>query len=306
MPHHKQHSAARDMGSRATITGPRTPLRAMKGAPGPNTTKRSIPMKSSRLARLARMIVALLAVFAFGAIVAGAAQAASAPFWTVGGNRLETNETKEIVVKSFEGTKSPIVLEAELLGIKAKVECHLANVAKGSVIVGSAGNVPGFSEEVAEFTDCTTVNTGAGCKVNEPIKTEKIRNELVESTTEPRTILIEFDPATGTTGTFVVLHFTGAGCAVKETTVGNGLVVGSSFTDPTITGKEAEAIKTSSGRSEASYLIKFPDEATEVILWKGGAEEKLKIKPFEAFGHTAKLTGTVLVSLASGQKYGTE
>jgi hypothetical protein len=271
-------------------------------------------MKSSRLARFGRLLTALLAVFAFGAISASAAQAATeGPFWTVEGNKLNTNETREIVVKSFEGTAHPILLEAELLGVKAKIECHLASVAKGGFI---AGGSPGTGEQFAEFSDCTTTNVGSGCKVEEPIKTEKIRAELVVSDEHGefgRFILIEFDPATGTEGKFVELKFVGSGCLVKTTEVGKGLVVGSVFTDPTITGKGAEAAETTTKTQAASYLIKFPDEFTDNggvpsvwLLRSINVFELVKITPFKAFGNEAKLFGTVLVSLASGKKYGQE
>jgi hypothetical protein len=273
-------------------------------------------MKSSRLARLGRLLTVLLAVFAFGAIAVSAAQAATeGPFWKIENKRLEKNETREITVKAYEGTTSPIRLEAELLGIKAKVECKLASVAKGSFI---AGGVPGTGEQVAEFSDCVTTNNGSACKVVEPIVTEKIKAELVVSDEKGRLgqfILVEFDPAAGTEAKFVTLHFTGT-CTVTETEVGKGLVVGSAYKDPG-SGTPTEPVKTREAPEAASSLIKFPDEFTDnegvksVFLFKGGVFELVTIKPFKAFGNEAKLTGIVLVLLAkngvsTGEKYTTE
>jgi hypothetical protein len=261
-------------------------------------------MKSSRLTRLKHLLVAMLAVFAFGAITAASAAAETkGPFWTVEKAKLEKNETREIFVKAYEGTASPIRLEAELLTVKAKVECHLASVAKGSFI---AGGVPGTAHEVAEFKDCTTTNNGAECKVVEPIVTEPIVAQLVVSDEEGHfgnSILVEFDPAAGTTALFVVLKFTGEHCVVASTEVGKGLVVGSSYTDET-TPKPVSTI----GTPEAtSGLLKFPDAAKSVwLLLPSETWSLLTITPFKAFGNEAKLTGTVLVSLASGKKYGEE
>jgi hypothetical protein len=264
-------------------------------------------MKSSRLARLGRLVVALLSILALGAVVVASAQAAptEGPFWKVGGKRLNANETREITVKAFEGTKNPIVLEAELLKIKAKIECKLAKVASGSFFAGGA---PATSREVAEFSDCEVVNNGSGCKVKEPIKTEPIRNELVyndEAKTVGEKILVEFDPEAGTEAKFVTVLFEGAKCVVKETEVGKGLVLGESFTDPTTDGgvEEQVTLKTA---EQTSTLVKFPDAEKSVYLLKGTTLELVEIKPFKAFESEAKLTGTVLVLLTSGEKYGVE
>jgi hypothetical protein len=264
-------------------------------------------MKSSRLARLGRLLVALLSVFALGAVVVASAQAAptEGPFWKVNGKRLNANETRAITVKSFEGTKNPIKLEATLLGITAKVECKLAKVGAGSFFAGGA---PGTSREVAEFSDCEVVNNGTGCKVKEPITTEPIRNELVyndEAKTVGEKILVEFDPQAGTEAKFVTLFFEGSKCIVSETEVGKGLVLGESFTDPTTDGNVEEQI-TLKTAEQTSTLVVFPDAEKSVYLLKGTTLELVEIKPFKAFGNEAKLTGKVLVELTSKEKYGVE
>ncbi len=277
-------------------------------------------MKPSRLARPSYLLVAMLAVFAFGAIVATSAAAETkGPFWTVEGKKLEKNETKEITLTAYEGTKEPIRLESELLGVKGKVECDLANVAKGAFI---AGGVPGTADETAEFDDCTTKNVGEDCKVKEPIRTEPIKGELVVSDEGGhfgRLILVEFDPVAGTEAKFATLHFEGAKCILKETEVGKGLVVGSAYTDPTVTGGEARAVTTTGSAEATSFLVKFPDEPNfeveeggkklkylAIYLYKGTAFESFRVAVFKAFSSEAKLTGTVLVSLGDCQDYGEE
>jgi hypothetical protein len=270
-------------------------------------------MKSSRLARLGRLLVALLAMLALGAVGVASAQAAitEGPFWKVNGKRLNANETREITVRAFEGTKNPIKLEAELLKIKATVECKLASVAPGSFFAGGA---PATSREIAEFSDCEVKNNGSGCKVKEPIKTEPIRNELVYNDEEPEPgrhtpgnhILVEFDPEAGSEAKFVTVHFEGAKCVVKETEVGKGLVVGSAYTDPLAGGPSEPELVTTSTPESTSVLVKFPDEAKSIYLLKGTTLELVAITPLKAFGNEAKLTGTVLVLLKNGEKFGVE
>lgn len=274
-------------------------------------------MKLSRLARLSHLLVAMLAVFAVGAITAASAAAETkGPFWTVeGGRKLEANQTREITVRAYEGTKNPIRLESELLGVKGIVSCHLASVAKGSFL---AGGVPGTANETAEFSDCTTEKNGEGCKVVEPIRTEPIRGELTVSDEGGHfgnSILVEFDPAAGTEAKFVTLTFEGAKCVLKTTEVGKGLVVGAAYTDETT----PKPVQTTGTPEAASGLVKFPVETNaeeekegkkikylSIYLWKGTAFELFRVTPFKAFSSEAKLTGTVLVLLTNGGNYGQE
>jgi hypothetical protein len=275
-------------------------------------------MRPNRLRQVSHLLPVLLAVFTFGAIATSAAQAATeGPFWTVEGKKLNKNETREIIAKAYEGTKNPIKLEAELLGVKAKLECHLAKVAPGGFF---AGGVPGTGEFFAELSDCTTTNVGSGCKVVEPIRTEKVRGEIVVSDENGhfgKNILGEFDPATGTEGKFVELRFEGSSCIVKTTEVGKGLVVGSAYRDPPKEGETPESVLTKGTPEGKSFLIKSPDEFTEnggtksVWLFKNNVFEILNVTPFKAFGNEAKLIGTVLYSLArngvpTGENYGQE
>ncbi len=266
-------------------------------------------MKSTRLVRLGRVMAALSALLVLGAVAVASAQASptEGPFWKVDGSRLKANETREITVKAFEGTKDPLTLEAELLGIKAKIECKLASVAKGSYLAGGA---PATSREISEFSDCQITNVGSGCKVVEPIKTEPIRSELVyndETATKTvgEKILVEADPEAGTEAKFVTLHLEGAKCVLKETEIGKGLALGEAFTDPTTDGGKEEQV-TPSTAEQTSALIKAPDAEKSVFLLKGTTLELVNITPFKAFGNEAKITGTVLVSLTNGEKFGVE
>lgn len=264
-------------------------------------------MKSIRLVRPSRIAVALLAVSALGAVAVASAQAAptEGPFWKINGARLDANETREITVKAFEGTKNPLKLEAELLGIRAKIECGLASVAKGSFLAGGA---PATSREILEFSFCTAINVGEGCKVKEPIKTEPVRSELVyndEAKTVGEKILVESDPEAGTEATYVVIRFEGAKCIVNFTEVDKGLALGDAFTDPLTDGGREEQV-TLATAEQTSALIRAPDAEKSVYLLKGAILELVEIKPFKAFGNEAKITGTVLVLLTDGGKFGAE
>jgi hypothetical protein len=257
-------------------------------------------MQSDRFTRVGRLVAALLAVFAFGAIAATAAQAEEAPHWVVEGNKLETNKTREITIKAFEGTAHPLILGSELLGVKVTIECHLAKAAKGAFL---AGGEPGTGELSSEYSDCAQTGNGSSCKAEEPIKVNPVRFEIVVNT-KLTTYLVEFDQAK--TETFVTLKFTGT-CLVNETPV-KGLVAGSLCTDPTVTGKaEEEAYKETPEYS--SFLVRFPDPATKIWLWKGGVHEEHTITPLTFDGEPAKLEGAGLVLLArngvsTGENYG--
>jgi hypothetical protein len=255
-------------------------------------------------------MMALLAVFAFGAITATVAQAATeGPLWTVEGKTLKANETVELTIKAV----GSITLEATLLGIKAKVICPSARVAKGGYL---AGGSPGTSREIPEFYGgCSLTNIGKPgepCTVEEPIKTEPIRNELVVSDGPPAGtfgpyLLIEFKPENGTK--FVTLHFIGSGCLVTETEV-TGEVLGELYTDPVVDSGIEEKVTTGNPRSLTSYLVVFPHEPESIWLLKNvsGTSFWELVKPgnLKAFGNTAKLFGQVLVLLVNGKKYGSE
>ncbi len=258
-------------------------------------------MKSSRLGRAGRLLVALLAVFALSAVVVASAQAVTeGPVWRINGKTLKAGEEKQFTVKAYEGTKNPIVLEGEIVKVKSKVECHLAKVAEGAVLVGGA---PGTSKEVAEFSDCTVVNNGKECKVKEPIVTEKIKDELVYNDVEHtpgNRILEKFTPETGEK--FVTLIFEGEHCTVKETPV-TGRVLGSAYVDPT-TGEPTEPVTLATPEA-ASAIVKFPDNEKSIYSLKGTTLELVEIaSQLTAFSNPATLTGSVLVLLTSGEKFG--
>ncbi|HEV3323276.1 MAG TPA: hypothetical protein VG147_13925 [Solirubrobacteraceae bacterium] len=239
-------------------------------------------------------MAALLAVLIFGAVVATAAQAeeGEAPSWIVEGKRLEKNETREIVIKAFHGTKEPITLTEEGGG-ELKVECELAKAQKGAFIAGSVAGEPGTSEATSELSDCTTTHDGTGCKVTEPIVTKPVRSQLVENT-KYTSSLLESDPAAGSTTELVTLKFPGEKCTTKEAIV-KGLILSQLYTDPEVDSGDEEEPR---GEELSSFLV-TPVSETHDLRWKGGKPEEFTITPLKVGSFSATLKGAVLVSLAT-------
>jgi hypothetical protein len=77
------------------------------------------------------MLVALLSVFAFSAVVAAAAQAEEAPFWSIKGTRLAAGETHFITAKSYTPTTKLVSVP---LGITTT--CEKVKLKEG-VLLGS-------------------------------------------------------------------------------------------------------------------------------------------------------------------------
>jgi hypothetical protein len=245
------------------------------------------------MTRFRLIAVVLMAVFALGVVVASAAQAEEAPFWTIGGSRLKAGKTHNITAKAFS------TFTASAGGVS--VSCTTTKLTAG-VLLGSEPGEPGLGDEVVEISGCTVTGNGEKCtKVKEPIVTNVVKAELVLDTTKKK-LLIEFLPNTG--ASFVKLTFekvgTNEGCTFGTTTV-EGSVAGEVLTDP------GEApIEVGGAATEAhSWLIKFPaTQIKEVWLIKGGVGATAKVG-LKAFGLAASLTGTALVLLANS-KFETE
>jgi hypothetical protein len=253
----------------------------------------------TRLNLIMRVAMTTLTTLAFGAIAATAAQAATeGPFWTVEGKRLETNETREITIHAV----GSVTMEAELLTIKAKVTCSQMRVAKGSYL---AGGVPGTGRAIVEYYGgCSVVNNGSACHVEEPIRTEPMRGELVVSDSVPGFgpyVLGEAKPESGTK--IVEIGFTG-NCTVTSTEL-TGEPVGMSFTDPVVdSGKEEQITTGNVGSISLTSYLGRPFVASSVWLFKGRTFELVEPKQLEAFGNPAKEIGTILSALVNGKRYG--
>ncbi len=253
-------------------------------------------MRISRLGLVGRVVLALLAVFAFGVVAATAAQAEKAARWTVEGKILGAGETKEITAKA-DGAITLSVPNAA-----TTITCTETKVAAGAKLIGSAEGEPGTTESVNEFSKCTVKGNGSACKeVEEPIVTKPTIAELVLSANKS-TILVEFKPKEGES--FTTIKFK-EGCTEKKVEVRGG-VVGSVYTDPEITGKEAELVLASNTDLLTSWLIKFPDAAEKIWLVKGGVGSEVAAPTLKYGTNAATLEGAVLISLKNGGIYGAE
>jgi hypothetical protein len=253
-------------------------------------------MQSSRV-RL--MLVALLGVFAFSAVAAAAAQAEEAPFWSIGGTRLAENQTHYITAKKYSE-------KFTLKSAEHRVECNNGRVSENasqrSALLGSAAGNPGTNDEVVEFFEgCKVTGNGEKCKVVEPIVTNPVKSELVETEKgEKGSLLTEFTPVKGVT--FVTLKFeaeTGGTCKVTETKVTGG-VAGQVRVDPNKPPELGELVSLPNGKKEGtSWLLNFPETPIkEVWLIKEGTGSQVKLEKLEAFTEESTLTGTALVLLA--------
>ncbi len=241
-------------------------------------------------------------MFAFSAVAAAAAQAEEAPFWSITGTRLEEGKTHYITAKVYNvtGQAAGFTLRAST---GQTVVCPFIRLKEGVLLGSKAGN-PGTNDEVIEFfgetsNPCTVANNGTGCKIKEPIVTNPIKSELVESDkSTTAALLVEFFTASGPFGELV---FEGAGCVLKETAV-SGKFAGEVREDPN-NGTLGAVVKLPNEKKEAkSWLLNFPKEAIHhVWLIKGGLGEETKIELVSG-GETSTLSGTALILLANAKK----
>ena len=175
---------------------------------------------------------------------------------------------------------------------------------KEGVLLGSKAGNPGTADGVLEIfgetgDTCTVANNGTGCKVKEPIVTNPVKSELVESEkSTTAALLVEFFT---TSGPFAVLTFEETGCVVKETTV-TGKFAGELREDPN-NGTLGAVVKLPNEKKEAkSWLLNFPATPIHhVWLIKGGLGEETKIELL-SFSAESSLSGTALILLANAKK----
>jgi hypothetical protein len=251
-----------------------------------------------KLSRMQLVLVALLGVFAFSAVAAAAAQAEEAPFWSVGGTRLGAGETHYAVGKKYSE-------KFTLTTAGHSVECNNVraseSVSQRTALSGSAAGNSGTGLGVLEiFEGCKVTGNGTKCKIVEPIVTNPLKVELVETEKgEKGSLLAEATPAKGVT--FATLKFeaeTGGECKVKETAV-TGAVAGQVRVDPNKPPELGESVSLPNGKKEGtSWLINFPATSIkEVWLIKEGTGSLVKLEQLTSFSEESTIEGTGLVLL---------
>jgi hypothetical protein len=245
----------------------------------------------TKMKRLRLMGVALLAVFALGAVAASAAQAEEAPSWVVNGARLGAGQTRFITAKEVNA----VVLS----GDGVKIDCTTVELLPGAAILGSAAGESGANGETVTLKSCSVEGNGSGSecsKITEPINTKNLKSELVLDAKTKTKLLVLFQPAVG--ATLAELKFP-KGCKIESSKVAGSLVT-EVLTDPAEKPVELP-IKTEQAKS---WLLKLPaTQPVDVWLIKGGIGKEVEIKQFEFDGIEATLSGTVSISLESGEEW---
>lgn len=252
--------------------------------------------------RVRLMLVALFGVLALGALTAAAAQAVEAPRWNVGGFRLGAGETHYIAAETY----SP---HLALVTGNVTIICAMTKLKEGSLLGSNVGNA-GKSNEVVEFSTCTVSGSAGGkaiekCKVDEPIKTNPIVAELVESegakpAENKGSLLTLFEPATGTSFATLKFKVQTEGNCPPETKV-TGKVAAKVLVDPENGTEElGEWVNLEHGTEEKlSWLQSFPAKPiTKVVKIRSGVVTEEAIPGLTAFSEIAVLEGTVLLLLA--------
>jgi hypothetical protein len=246
------------------------------------------------------ILVALLGVLATGAITITAAQAVEAPRWSIAGTDLTEGKTHYITGKKYGPSK--------VTAGSVTLECEAIKLLEGSLSGSSPGNA-GKGSGVIELTKCTVSGKIGGqtiekCKVNEPIRTNAIKSELVETEkAEPEkekgSLLVLFSPAAGTS--FETVSFTtetGGHCPPATNITGQ--VAGKVLTDPEDEPELGELVELGQTKKEAkSWLVNFPaTPIRKVTRIAGGKASEVATTGLEAFSEEVGMEGTALVSLA--------
>jgi hypothetical protein len=248
--------------------------------------------------------VVLLAVLSLGAVLASGAQAESAPFFTIQGNRLAAGRTHNLDARA---TANFILTDA--VG-SSKITCTgLGTV--GGVLLGSNAGTQGSANQVTVFFGCTLKGNSANEKCHlaptegsaektevittEPIKSELVENVEVGGTRAGKKLLEVFSPISKAKG-FVKLNF-GGECTLKSTIVAGSTVAEVVLDTAGTTGGNVELGQPAVERT--SWKIRFPaTPIKEVWLVSNGVGKKVETGQ-EAFNEESIQEGTALTLLAS-------
>jgi hypothetical protein len=212
-----------------------------------------------------------------------------APFWTVGGTRLEKGQTRFITTKEAQ----PIVLSVAGL----KITCTETGVAKGAVLLGSEPGESGTDNETVNFKTCKVEGNGSGAeceRITEPITTVNLKSELVLDKAKTK-LLVLLQPSSGSI--LAELKFP-SGCKFTGFKATGSLLV-------EVLNEKEEAVTTSSSAKQyKSGFLRFP-AMQPVFVWliKEGKGKEIEAKAFEMSGISATVSGTALVSLESGAEW---
>jgi hypothetical protein len=150
------------------------------------------------------------------------------------------------------------------------------------------------------FEGCKVIGNGTKCKAVEPIVTDPVKMELVETEKgEKASLLVVVTPVKGVI--LVTLKFeteSGGECKVKETAV-TGAAAAQVRVDPNKPPELGELVSLPNGKKEGtSWLINFPaTPITSVWLIKEGTGSQVKLEQLTAFSEESTFEGTLLATL---------
>jgi hypothetical protein len=253
-----------------------------------------VAMKSYRTLRLGSLMLAWLAMCTIYTILATAAYAEEAPFWTVKGERLAEGKTAEAAVKLASAN-----FTFGAGGIT--VTCTKLEAKKGAKLIGSKAGEAGTGEAMLRYSECGIDGDGTGCKLEKAeIETVGLRFELVEDAATKKKLLLDFLPASG--DIFATVKAEG-NCTFKE-----GKVVGRDILTEAKTDPGEKTVELGGAKEEAPSWLAEVEVPQQTSFWlvKGGSGKVVEIEEPEqlmCFGVAASIEGTALMSLASGENW---
>jgi hypothetical protein len=254
--------------------------------------------------RIRLTLITLLSALTLSALTATAAQAVVAPTWSIEGTTLAEGKTHYITGKIYTTTAAK---RFTLAVATIAISCLAARFKEG-VLLGAKKESGGTGSAIIElFGNCEIVGNGGPCSVTEPIVSNHLKSELVETAgAVPGTsgsLLMLFEPENVVNG-FAKLTFTGSGCVATSTIV-SGKVAAQVLTDPEngTLGALVELPKVNSTEAK-SWLLNFP--ATPIAKVTKITEGKVTEPKIEltASGESAVIGGTALVALAKKNSKG--
>lgn len=244
----------------------------------------------AKMKRFRIVLLGPLAVFAAGAVMTSAAQAVTAPFWSIQGTRLLAGRTHNLTSRIF--STGSFVLETP--AFKTNITCTALTTEKG-VLLGSEPGRAGAAGAIVKFSGCSlgAGENGASCKLKgTTITTKPLRSQLVDNTAGTQ-LLELFRPASGSE--FAKMEFEGECIDINVKVTGS--VAAEVLTDP-----GGERITLGEPLKEGtSWLTKFPGISianVSLVNPEDGKEEIVAVE-LEAFTDPTALRGTALVSLAN-------
>jgi hypothetical protein len=253
----------------------------------------------TKMRRLRLIVAPLLASCAIGAVAVSATQAASVPYFSVGGARLLAGKTHNFDAKVYGEHSYTLTSNTGAAGIT----CSALGTEK-AVLLGSGEGNPGKGSLVVVYSGCFVEGNGPRCELaqtergpltrilkTEPLTTEQVEN--VENSKGGKRLLEEFRPTTPSFG-LMTLNFTGE--CTRYSTLVSGQVVGEVYNTELTRIELGQTPK----EEHTAVIVFEPGRPKQVWLISGGSGKIQQIEQ-RAFAEEAVQSGFVLVLLADSK-----